>query len=195
MSDWLQRPLTEITRLLADRKLSPVELMEATLARIDATHEKLGAFVALRDRAALLADAKAAEARLALGEAPPLTGVPLGVKDLEDVAGLVTSHGSVPFADNLATRDSIQVERLRAAGAIVVGKTNAPEFGYTAITKNRLFGPTRNPWDLERTPGGSSGGSSAAIAGGVVPMATASDGGGSVRLPASFTGCFGLKTS
>jgi Asp-tRNA(Asn)/Glu-tRNA(Gln) amidotransferase A subunit family amidase len=125
MSDWLQRPLTEITRLLADRKLSPVELMEATLARIDATHEKVGAFVARRDRAALLADAKAAEARLARGEAPPLTGVPLGVKDLEDVAGLVTSHGSVPFADNLATRDSIQVERLRAAGAIVVGKTKA----------------------------------------------------------------------
>jgi len=195
MSDPLRRPLTEITRLLADRKLSPVELMEATLARIDATHDKLGAFVALRDREALVTEAKAAEVRLARGDAPPLTGVPLGVKDLEDTAGMVTSHGSVPFENNLATRDSIQVERLRAAGAIVVGKTNAPEFGYTAITKNRLFGATRNPWNLERTPGGSSGGSSAAIAGGVIPLATASDGGGSVRLPASFTGCFGLKTS
>ncbi len=195
MSDPLHRPLTEITRLLTDRKLSPVELMEATLARIDATHDKLGAFVALRDRGELLDEAKAAEERLVRGDAPPLTGVPLGVKDLEDVAGMVTSHGSVPIQNNLATRDSIQVERLRAAGAIVVGKTNAPEFGYTAITKNRLFGATRNPWNLERTPGGSSGGSSAAIAGGVIPLATASDGGGSVRLPASFTGCFGLKTS
>jgi aspartyl-tRNA(Asn)/glutamyl-tRNA(Gln) amidotransferase subunit A len=195
MSDWLHRPLNELTRLLADRKLSPVELMEATLARIDATQAKLGAFVALRDRGALLAEAKAAEERWIRGDAPPLTGVPLGVKDLEDVAGMVTSHGSVPFQENLATRDSIQVERLRAAGAIVVGKTNAPEFGYTAITKNRLFGVTRNPWNLERTPGGSSGGSSAAIAGGVIPLTTASDGGGSVRLPASFTGCFGLKTS
>jgi aspartyl-tRNA(Asn)/glutamyl-tRNA(Gln) amidotransferase subunit A len=195
MSDPLRRPLTEITRLLADRKLSPVELMEATLARIDATHDKLDAFVALRDREALLSEATAAAERLARGDAPPLTGVPLGVKDLEDAAGMVTSHGSVPFENNLATRDSIQVERLRAAGAIVVGKTNAPEFGYTAITKNRLFGATRNPWNLERTPGGSSGGSSAAIAGGVIPLATASDGGGSVRLPASFTGCFGLKTS
>ncbi len=195
MSDPLRRPLTEITRLLADRKLSPVELMEATLARIDATHDKLGAFVALRDRGALLDEAKAAEERLVRGDAPPLTGVPLGVKDLEDVAGMVTTHGSVPFGNNLAARDSIQVERLRAAGAIVVGKTNAPEFGYTAITKNRLFGATRNPWNLERTPGGSSGGTSAAIAGGVIPLATASDGGGSVRLPASFTGCFGLKTS
>jgi aspartyl-tRNA(Asn)/glutamyl-tRNA(Gln) amidotransferase subunit A len=95
----------------------------------------------------------------------------------------------------MAARDSVQVERLRAAGAIVVGKTNAPEFGYTAITKNLLFGASRNPWDLDRTPGGSSGGSAAAIAGGVVSLATASDGGGSVRLPASFTGCFGLKPS
>jgi aspartyl-tRNA(Asn)/glutamyl-tRNA(Gln) amidotransferase subunit A len=117
------------------------------------------------------------------------------VKDLEDVAGLVTSEGSVPFKDNVAARDSIQVERLTGAGAIVVGKTNAPEFGYTAITKNLLFGETRNPWDLERTPGGSSGGSSAAISGGLVPLVTASDGGGSVRIPASLTGCFGLKGS
>jgi aspartyl-tRNA(Asn)/glutamyl-tRNA(Gln) amidotransferase subunit A len=195
MPDLLRRPLTEITRLLANRTLSPVELMEVTLARIDATHDELGAFVALRDREALLSEAKAAEERLARGDAPLLTGVPLGVKDLEDVAGMVTSHGSVPFENNLAKRDSIQVERLRAAGAIVVGKTNAPEFGYTAITKNRLFGATRNPWNLERTPGGSSGGSSAVIAGGVIPLATASDGGGSVRLPASFTGCFGLKAS
>ena len=195
MPDLLYSPLTEITRLLTQGKLSPLELMEATLSRIDATHEALGAFVALRSREELLAEAKAAETRITSGEGRPLEGVPLGVKDLEDVAGLVTSHGSVPFKDNLATRDSIQVERLRAAGAIVVGKTNAPEFGYTAITKNLLFGVSRNPWNPERTPGGSSGGSAAAIAGGVIPLATASDGGGSVRIPASFTGCFGLKVS
>ncbi len=195
MPDLLYRSLTEITSLLSQRKLSAVELMEATLSRIDATHETLGAFVALRSREELLAEAKTAETRIAGGEGRILEGIPLGVKDLEDVAGLVTSYGSVPFKDNLATRDSIQVERLRAAGAIVVGKTNAPEFGYTAITKNLLFGESRNPWNLERTPGGSSGGSSAAIAGGVIPMATASDGGGSVRIPASFTGCFGLKVS
>ncbi len=121
--------------------------------------------------------------------------LPLGVKDLEDACGLVTTHGSLPFKNNLAERDSLQVERLRTAGAIVVGKTNAPEFGWTAITKNLLFGETRNPWRLDRTPGGSSGGSSAAIAAGVVAMATASDGGGSVCLPATFTGCFGLKPS
>ena len=92
----------------------------------------------------------AADLRIARGEARPLEGIPLGVKDLEDAAGLVTSEGSVPFKDNLAERDSVQVSRLRAAGAIVVGKTNAPEFGYTAITKNLLFGVTRNPWNLER---------------------------------------------
>lgn len=195
MTDLLRRPLTEITALLARRELSPVELMQATLDRIDAVNGKLNAFVAMRDRDALLADAHEAEARIQRREARPLEGVPLGVKDLEDAAGLVTTHGSRVFKDNLVTRDSLQVERLRAAGAIVVGKTNAPEFGATAITKNLLFDEARNPWNLERTPGGSSGGSSAAIAGSMIPLATASDGGGSVRIPATFTGCFGLKTS
>jgi Asp-tRNA(Asn)/Glu-tRNA(Gln) amidotransferase A subunit family amidase len=195
VAELLQRPLTEIVADLASKALSPVELMEATLARIDATQPRLCAFTSLRDREALLRDARGAEARILSGDARPLEGVPFGVKDLEDAAGLVTSQGSVPFRDNLAARDSVQVERLRAAGAIVVGKTNAPEFGHTALTKNLLFGVSRNPWNLERTPGGSSGGSSAAIAGGVIPLATASDGGGSVRIPASFTGCFGLKPS
>jgi len=195
MTDLLRRPLTEITHLLARGQLSPVELMQATLDRIEATRENLNAFTSLRDGDDLLADARVAAQRIARGAARPLEGVPLGVKDLEDAEGLVTSQGSVPFKDNVALRDSVQVARLRAAGAIVVGKTNAPEFGYTAITKNLLFGVTRNPWDLERSPGGSSGGSSAAIAGGVIPLATASDGGGSIRLPAAMTGCFGLKIS
>ena len=195
MSDLLRRPLTEIAALLARRELSPVELMEATLARIEATHSSLNAFVSLRDRGELLTDAGRAEQRIGRGGGRILEGVPLGVKDLEDVAGLVTTEGSVPFKDSLAKKSSVQVERLRAAGAIVVGKTNTPEFGYTAITKNILFGVTRNPWDLERSPGGSSGGPAAAIAGGVIPLVTASDGGGSIRLPASMTGCFGLKPS
>jgi aspartyl-tRNA(Asn)/glutamyl-tRNA(Gln) amidotransferase subunit A len=195
MSDFLFRPLTQQIEALAQRKVSPVELMTETLARIDATRETLNAFTTLGDRDALLAAARAAETRIASHLARPLEGIPLGVKDLEDARGLVTSMGSIPFHDNLAADDSVQVARLREAGAIVIGKTNTPEFGHTAITKNLLFGPSRNPWDLERTPGGSSGGSAAAIAGGVVSLATASDGGGSVRLPASFTGCFGLKPS
>jgi aspartyl-tRNA(Asn)/glutamyl-tRNA(Gln) amidotransferase subunit A len=195
LSDLLFRPLTEVIEALASRAVSPVELMEETLARIDATQEKLNAFVELRDREQLLGEARSAEERITSDQPRPLEGVPFGVKDLEDVEGMVTSYGSVPFKDNIADRDSVQVQRLRAAGAIVVGKTNAPEFGFTAVTKNLIYGVTRSPWNLEHTPGGSSGGSSAAISGGVVPLVTASDGGGSVRLPASFTGCFGLKPS
>jgi aspartyl-tRNA(Asn)/glutamyl-tRNA(Gln) amidotransferase subunit A len=195
MADLLHQPLSELASRLARGEVSPLELMRRTLERIEATQKTLNCFSALRDTDALLDAARAAGERIARGEGRPLEGVPLGVKDLEDAEGLVTSHGSVPFKDNVAARDSIQVKRLRAAGAIVVGKTNAPEFGHTAITKSRLFGVTRNPWDLSRSPGGSSGGSSAAIAGGVVALATASDGGGSVRLPAAMTGCFGLKPS
>ncbi|MBW2094359.1 MAG: amidase, partial [Deltaproteobacteria bacterium] len=121
--------------------------------------------------------------------------IPIGVKDLEDVEGMVTSFGSIPFKDNVAHRDSVQVARLRKAGAIVVGKTNTPEFGFTGFTKNRLYGVTRNPWALEKTPGGSSGGSAAAVASGMVPLATGSDAGGSIRIPASYSGCFGMKPS
>ncbi|UCE86506.1 MAG: amidase [Deltaproteobacteria bacterium] len=195
MNDLLHRPITELRDRIARRELSPVDLMRAALARIEATQERLNAFVAMRDPDRLLEEAQAAAERVARGEPRPLEGIPLGVKDVEDVEDMATTHGSVPFRANRATRDSIQVERLRRAGAIVVGKTNTPEFGSTAITKNLLFGVTRNPWDLERTPGGSSGGASAAIAGGVVPLVTSGDGGGSIRIPASFTGCFGHKPS
>ena len=130
---------------------------------------------------------------LSKGEKPgPLCGLPIGVKDLEDVEGMITSFGSVPFKDNMAAHDSTQVSRLKAAGAIVVGKTNTPEHGFTGFTKNRIFGTTRNPWNLEKTPGGSSGGSAAAVAGGMIPVATGSDAGGSIRIPAAYSGCFGL---
>ena len=129
MKELLRRPLSELVAKLGSREVSAVELMQGTLARIEETHEQINAFVSLRDTEALLADAGAADARIGRGDARPLEGIPLGVKDLEDAAGLVTSMGSVPFQDNLARHDSTQVARLRAAGAIVVGKTNAPEFG------------------------------------------------------------------
>ena len=195
MNEWLQRSVTELVAHLEARELSAEELMRATLARIEATQPSLNCFTSMRDEEVLLAEARKADGRIAAGDARVLEGIPLGVKDLEDVEGMVTSYGSVPFKDNRASHDSIQTGRLRAAGAIVVGKTNAPEFGYTAISKNLLFGASCNPWNLDRTPGGSSGGSSAGIAGGVISLATASDGGGSVRIPASVTGCFGLKGS
>src|SRR5262245_13079905 len=195
MHELLSLTLVELTERLRARQASPVELMEAVLARIDETHGALNAVVVRRDPAACLSEARAAEQRIARGEMRPLEGIPLGVKELEPVAGLPWSECSPLFAERVADYDSIQVTRLKAAGAIVVGKTNAPEFGAPAFTKNRIHGLTRSPWNLELTPGGSSGGSSAALAGGVLPLVTASDGGGSIRIPASFTGCFGLKTS
>jgi len=195
MDDLLHRPLTEILDRLTRKEITPVDLMERTLARIGTLNPTLNAVCELADEGELYDRARAAEKRWQSGEARPLEGIPLGVKDLEDAAGFHTTHGSVPFKDRLPERDSVQVERLRAAGAIVVGKTTAPEFGYTCITKNLIHGVTRSPWSLDHTPGGSSGGSSAAIAGGMLPLVTASDGGGSIRLPASFTGCFGLKIS
>ncbi|MFP6664895.1 MAG: amidase [Deltaproteobacteria bacterium] len=195
MKELLYRPLTELVAKLKARDLSAVELMQATLERIEETQSTLNTFCQIGDPQASLAAAATADERIARGEARLLEGIPLGVKELEDAVGFRSTHASVPFKDNFAEHDSTQIQRLKAAGAIVIGKTNAPEFGHTALTKNLLFGTSRNPWNLEKTPGGSSGGSAAAIAGGVLALATASDGGGSVRIPASYTGCFGLKTS
>lgn len=195
MSDLCFMAAHELAELIRARRLSPVELMEACLARIQETNPVLNAFIAMKPEEAL-AEARALADRIARGEeVGPLAGLPLGVKELEDVAGYPSTHASVPYKDEYPERDSVQVERLKRAGAIVLGKTNSPEFGYTAFTKNLLFGTTRNPWNPERTPGGSSGGSSAAIASGMVPLATGSDGGGSIRIPAGYTGCFGLKPS
>ena len=124
----------------------------------------------------------------------PLAGLPLLVKDLQDVAGLPTTFGTPLFSDGApAAADATIVARLRAAGAIVVGKTNTPAFGWTAFTDNKVFGASRNPWNPERSPGGSSGGSAAALAAGFAPLATTTDGGGSVRIPASMCGLVGYK--
>ena len=191
----LEKTLTELSEGIAARRISPVDLMEQTLARIAAVNPALNAVVALRDPDALMAEARAAAERVARGQARPLEGIPLGVKDLEDVEGLTTTHGSLVFRNYIAPQDSVQVARLKAAGAIVVGKTNAPEFGYTAITKNLVYGTTRSPWNPDHSPGGSSGGSAAAVAARMLALVTSSDGGGSIRIPASFTGTFGLKTS
>jgi len=189
-------PAHELARRIRSKQLSPVELMQACFDRIDETNEVLNAWTGMRDRDELLGDAREMESRIAKGDDPgPLAGLPFGVKELEDLAGFPSTHASVPFRDHYPKGDSTQVERLKKAGAIAIGKTNSPEFGYTAISKNLLFGISRNPWNPERTPGGSSGGSSAAVAGGQVPFATGSDGGGSVRIPASWCGMPGLKPS
>ncbi|WP_372683792.1 amidase, partial [Desulfosarcina sp.] len=188
-------PAWKLAARVAKKEISPLDVMRDTLDRIDRVNPGLNAFVSLRPEGAITEARSMTEKIVAGKRVGPLAGVPLGVKDLEDTAGMVTSYGSIPFKDNMVEGDSIQVARLRAAGAIVVGKTNVPEFGFTGFTKNRLHGITRNPWNPERTPGGSSGGSAAAVAGGLVPLCTGSDAGGSIRIPASYSGCFGLKPS
>ncbi|MGH7915595.1 MAG: amidase [Candidatus Binataceae bacterium] len=185
----------ELTALIRKREVKPSEAVAHAIARVEALNGKVNAFCAMRAEQAM-AEARAMDERpVRRDETGLLAGVPIGVKDLEEVAGMATTFGSRAFRDNLAAKDAIEVARLRAAGAIVIGKTNTPEFGHSAFTRNLLFGVTRNPWNLERTPGGSSGGSAAAVASGMVPIATASDAGGSIRLPAAYTGCVGLKPS
>ena len=176
--------------------VSARELVSHALERIDALDATVRAFVAVDETLALEA-AERVDAAVAAGQDPgPLAGVPLAVKDLEDAAGFVTSHGSALFAGgSAATEDSPLVARLRAAGCVVVGKTNTPELGWKADTDNTTFGPTANPWHLEHSPGGSSGGSAAAVAAGMVPLATGSDGGGSIRIPSSCCGLSAMKPS
>ena len=194
--DFRTTPLPDLVADLAARRISSRELVAHALARIDELNPGVNAFVAL-DADAALAAADEVDRRVRAGDDPgPLAGIPIGVKDLEDAAGFVTSCGSATHAlDPPSVRDSVLVSRLRAAGAIVVGKTNTPEYGLKPQTDNPTFGITRNPWDLERTPGGSSGGSSAALASGMVPLATGSDGGGSIRIPSAATALSGLKPS
>jgi amidase len=183
----------EQARLVRTRQISSRELVQAHLERIEAVDPLLNAVVTRIPEAAL-ADADAADRALAGGAEPgPLHGLPIAVKDLEDVAGVRTTYGSPLFADHVPEADSPLVERLRRAGAIVVGKTNTPEFGAGSQTFNPVFGPTRNPHDLTRTAGGSSGGAGAAVAAGLVPFADGSDLGGSVRNPAAFCGLVGLR--
>jgi Asp-tRNA(Asn)/Glu-tRNA(Gln) amidotransferase A subunit family amidase len=169
-------------------------LIATALERIDAHNPQLNAVVRIRPEA--LDEADALDRQIAAGSsrALPLAGLPFLVKDVEDLAGFPTTHGSLLFADApSAAADSGTVARLRAAGAIPVGKTNTSEFAFEGVTDNRLFGPTFNPWNLDWSPGGSSGGSAAAIAAGMVPIATGSDAGGSVRGPAAVCGLVGLK--
>lgn len=189
-SNGLLAPLAAAVR---ERRTSAADLVRASLARIEAAAH-LNAVVALRPEAAL-ADARALDDQIARGgEGGPLAGLPLLVKDIEDAAGLPTTFGSLLFRDApAAERDGVAATRLRGAGAILVGKTNVPEFAFEGYTANRLFGVTRNPWALDWSPGGSSGGSAAAIAAGLAPLATATDVGGSIRIPAAACGLVGLK--
>jgi aspartyl-tRNA(Asn)/glutamyl-tRNA(Gln) amidotransferase subunit A len=179
-------------------QLTSEALTRACIDAIQRHNPALNAFVHL-DTEGALAQARAVDRLVRSGDVAslgPLAGVPFGVKDLEDCAGMPTTRGSRWFAGQPpATTDDIHVARLRKAGAIAIGKTAAPEFGAWAYTASPTLGVTRNPWNTQRTPGGSSGGSSAAVSAGLVPFCTASDGGGSIRTPAAFTGLVGLKAT
>ena len=188
-------PAWEIAGAVRSKKISAREATEAALKRVDDRNPALNAFTYL-DPERALRQADGIDEAIARGEDPGmLAGVPMGVKDLEGVEGMPLTMGSLAFKEQVAHEDSVQVSRLRRAGAVFLGKTNTPEFGYKGFTVNRLHGATGNPWNPERTPGGSSGGSSAAVAAGMVPLCTASDGGGSIRAPAAFSGCYGIKPS
>lgn len=171
-------------------------LAETALAHIDADNATLNAFVVV-DPEAALRSADAVDAKVAKGLDPGLlAGVPIGVKDLDRVAGMKTSYGSLVRKDDPPNdSDSIHVARLRGAGAVILGMTASPEFGTMGYTRSKAWGTTRNPWDTALTPGGSSGGSAAAVASGMLKMSTASDGGGSTRIPAAFSGLVGFKCS
>lgn len=185
--------VAEQARLVRNGEVTPTELVELYLGRIERLDPKLNAYrVVFAERAR--ADAKEVERRLAAGDgaALPMAGVPISVKDVEDVEGEVTAWGTAAI-DRRAPADSEHVRRLRQAGAIVLGKTNLPELAIYGFTESEAFGVTRNPWNTERSPGGSSGGAGAALAAGLCAAASASDGAGSIRIPAAFTGVFGLK--
>jgi amidase len=188
-------PATELARLYRVRKVSPLEVMQAVLARIDAVNPRINAYVTVARESALAAARRATAALRRRAALPPLFGIPVSIKDLTATKGIRTTSGSKIFEHHVPSEDALEVERLKAAGAIVVGKTNTPEFGAGGNTFNAVFGATRNPWNPALTSGGSSGGAAAALATGMGPLAQGSDLGGSLRMPAAFCGVVGFRTT
>lgn len=185
-------PAVELARMVRAKEVSPVELLDGFLERIERLDGRLNSIVTLDAERAREA-ARTAEASAGDADAPPFAGVPIAIKDLHATKGLRTTFSTKSLAEHVPDFDDEHVRRIRDAGFVLVGKTNAPEFGSVPVTEPALHGPCRNPWDTERTPGGSSGGAAAALAAGLIPIAQGSDGGGSLRIPASNCGVFGLK--
>ena len=194
MSVVADMPAAELRRRIGARELSVVDVVEACLDRVGRQNGTVNALVTLNPRA--LDEAREIDRLLARGERPgPLCGLPVGIKDVTPVAGLRTTYGSPIYADHVPAEDALVVRRLRQAGAVVLGKTNCPEFAAGANTFNDVFGRTRNPWDLSKSAGGSTGGGAAALASGMIALAEGTDLGGSLRIPASFCGVVGLRPS
>ena len=182
----------ELKGLLAQRSISPVQLVEDALSRQEALEPQINAFVTRTPEVALAA-ARDQERAIAAGEEGAIAGLPVSVKDLVAMAGVPWTFGSRPFANNVVDFDAPSVERVRAAGGCIIGKSTTSEFGCKAVTDSPLTGITRNPWNLAKTPGGSSGGAGASVAAGLTPFALCTDGGGSVRIPSALCGLFGIK--
>jgi len=195
MTDLCFLPATEMALAVKKRKLSPVEIVDAFLKRIDKINPQVNAYCTLVPEMAREVAKKAEKELKPRKKLGPLHGVPVSVKDLTLTAGIRTTFGSRIFENFIPREDALIVQRLKAAGAIILGKTNTPEFGAGANTYNSIFGATRNPWRLSHTCGGSSGGAAVALACGLGPLATGSDLGGSLRIPASFCGVVGFRTS
>ena len=186
-------PASEHLSLIAGKHVSPVELTQLYLDRIEDLDGRLSSYLTVTADEAL-ARAREAEAAVTRGdELGPLHGLPISIKDLELTAGTRTTGGSLAFEDRVPTEDSVVVDRIRKAGAVILGKTNTPEFGLLGSTENRLGDHCRNPWNTERTTGGSSGGAGASVAAGLCSLASGSDGGGSIRIPSSYCGVYGIK--
>lgn len=183
----------ELRQAIAARQVSPVEVMQATLARAERFDQKLNCFATYTPELALEAAKKAEQDLMTGGAIGPLHGLPISVKDLIAVKDLKLTFGSRANANNVAAVDAPSVERVRAAGACIIGKTTTSEFGCKAVGDSPLTGLTRNPWDITKTPGGSSCGAAASVAAGMTPFALGTDGGGSIRVPCSLTGLFGIK--
>ncbi len=188
-------PVYRLREMIGSKEISPVELMESHIRRADELDPKLGIFITRISDQAMDAARQAEVAVMRGDELGPLHGIPVPIKDTEAVAGVIWTRGSLPHKNAIAETDSIAVARIRAAGGIVTGKTNAPENGFAGTTENRLGPPARNPWNPETTPGGSSGGAAAVVAAGISSYATGGDGGGSIRIPAAFSGVYGIKAS
>ena len=192
MSELVYTPAKKLARLLRARKLSAAEVMQAFIAQIELTNPKVNAIVTFLPEQALK-EAKALDRKR--GPKPPLAGLPIAYKDLVETKGIRTTKGSLVYQDNVPKEDALLVERLKAAGAITLGKTNTPEFGAGSNTFNEVFGQTRNPYDLSRTSGGSSGGAAAAVACGMLPFADGSDLAASLRNPGNFCNVVGFRPS
>ena len=192
-TDFAFKSALELSCAIASRHVSPVELMQATLARVELLNPGINCFAAYAPEQALEAAKKAELALMAGQPIGRLHGLPISVKDLIAVKDLKLSFGSRVMADNVATVDAPSVERIRAAGACIIGKTTTSEFGCKAVGDSPLAGITRNPWDTTKTPGGSSAGAAASVAAGMTPFALGTDGGGSIRIPAALCGLFGIK--